>query len=92
MQKVVPWAVALVAIFAWAMWNKSAEAKRGYSDCIKQEMFSSDLHTRCSCLSSEVADELPFSYYLPIVGPIFFKPGAADQTAIVRGNLNQCNR
>lgn len=92
MQKYVPWIVGAVVIVGWGFYNQGAEARKGYRDCIQQGMFSSDLHNRCTCLSREIADEIPFSYYLPVIGPIFFEPTALEAEALFRGNMNQCSR
>jgi hypothetical protein len=91
MQKAFPWIAAAVVILIWGFYNKSAEASKGSNDCISRRMFSDEIQSKCQCVGRLMANQINFSYYLPVAGPIFFSPRPSDVQIMARNSINQCS-
>ena len=68
--------------------NRSRERGDGVEVCNENRMFQSA--AGCACFADEFVSRVPNSYFLPIVGGLFFEPSASEGAQIAQNALNVC--
>ncbi len=70
--------------------NRYREHNEGTDVCRENSMFRTN--AGCECLADEMVSRVPNSYFLPIIGGLFFEPSQSESAQIGKAAFDICQR
>lgn len=84
--------IGAFVVIGLTLWNKSGEREDGYSVCMRNGLFTQNSEGGCNCVADQMISRIPSSYFLPIVGGLFFKPPESEGTVIATNSIKYCQQ